>query len=152
MERSDLEVVGVRREGLCTGYVKRRDVEAERATDTRPFAPVQVISGDGSLSEVIHILTRYDFCFVTAMGGGGRSIGRPGGPDPARRQLRACPGRVGVPGTSQCHTHAALDETFRLAEKAKIRAGYGQNLIDPLEDDALGIQAAVDDGTGAGIA
>jgi hypothetical protein len=34
----------------------------------RPFAKGQVVPGDAPLSEVIGILTRYDFCFVTAMG------------------------------------------------------------------------------------
>jgi hypothetical protein len=34
----------------------------------RPFVSAQVLQGDAPLSEVIRILTRYDFCFVTSMG------------------------------------------------------------------------------------
>jgi hypothetical protein len=69
IERHDLEVVGVRRDGVCVGYVcpvTRGPGDAARGV--RAFAPAQVLAGDAPLSEVIRVLTRYDFCFVTAMG------------------------------------------------------------------------------------
>jgi hypothetical protein len=77
IERHDVDVVGVRRDGVCIGYVcplargGRSTVEL-----MRPFAPMQVLQGDAPLSEVIRILTRYDFCFVTAMGDVAGVIGR----------------------------------------------------------------------------
>jgi hypothetical protein len=65
----DLDVVGVRRDGVCIGYVPAGARSQRGAEDPpRAFAPAQVLQGDAPLSEVIHILTRYDFCFVTAMG------------------------------------------------------------------------------------
>jgi hypothetical protein len=65
----DLDVVGVRRDGVCIGYVPS-GTRDQRGTEEllRTFAPAQVLPGDAPLSEVIHILTRYDYCFVTAMG------------------------------------------------------------------------------------
>jgi len=67
--RYDLEVAGLRRDGVCVGYLcfaHNGDRSAEELM--RPFVPAQVLDGDASLSEVIRVLTRYDFCFVTAMG------------------------------------------------------------------------------------
>lgn len=64
-----LEVVGLRRDGVCVGYLCPGDWEGRSTRELlRPFAPAQVLHGEASLSEVIRILTRYDFCFVTAMG------------------------------------------------------------------------------------
>jgi hypothetical protein len=69
IERHALEVVGVRRDGVCVGYVcpvtRGTGDTAQRA---RAFAPAQVLAADAPLWEVIRVLTRYDFCFVTAMG------------------------------------------------------------------------------------
>lgn len=67
--REDFGVVGVRREGMTIGYALSRDLgRGTFADDLRPFARGQVVQGDAPLSDVIAILTRYDFCFVTAMG------------------------------------------------------------------------------------
>ncbi|WP_295878505.1 HD domain-containing protein [uncultured Thiohalocapsa sp.] len=66
---AELEVAGLRRDGVCIGYVRpdyRRDLDPADAL--RAFAPAQVLRADASLSEVVRVLTRYDFCFVTAMG------------------------------------------------------------------------------------
>lgn len=69
MTRYDLDVIGLRQDGVCTGYARRDSLEAQNHTErARPFAPPQVVSGDAPLFEVIHLLTRYDFCFVTSMG------------------------------------------------------------------------------------
>ncbi|WP_295393691.1 HD domain-containing protein [uncultured Thiodictyon sp.] len=65
----DLEIAGLRGEGVTVGYVRAHDLGAGPADEhLRPFAAGQVITGDASLSEVIGILSRYDSCFVTAMG------------------------------------------------------------------------------------
>lgn len=67
--RDDLDVVGLRRDGVCIGYLcPRAPCERHGEEPPRPFAPAQVLQGDAPLSEVIHVLTRYDVCFVTAMG------------------------------------------------------------------------------------
>ena len=67
--RYDLEVAGLRRDGVCVGYLCTVPREVQDPEDLlRPFTPAQVLNGDAPLSEVIRVLTRYDFCFVTAMG------------------------------------------------------------------------------------
>ena len=67
--RDDLDVAGVRRGGLCAGYLcPRTDAARPRDELLRAFAPAQVVARDASLAEVVHVLTHYDFCFVTAMG------------------------------------------------------------------------------------
>ncbi|KAA6182517.1 bifunctional (p)ppGpp synthetase/guanosine-3',5'-bis(diphosphate) 3'-pyrophosphohydrolase [Thiohalocapsa marina] len=67
--RAELEVFGLRRDGVCVGYLCAQSLQArDGEMPFRSFAPAQVLQGDAALSEVIHVLTRYDFCFVTAMG------------------------------------------------------------------------------------
>lgn len=69
IERDDLEVAGLRRDGVCVGYLRPGRAGATRTAERlRPFAAAQVLYGDAPLFEVIGALTRYDFCFVTAMG------------------------------------------------------------------------------------
>ncbi len=69
LSRKDLGVVGVRRDGITVGYALSGDLgRGTFGDDLRPFARGQVVQGDAPLSDVIAILTRYDFCFVTAMG------------------------------------------------------------------------------------
>jgi hypothetical protein len=63
-----LEVAGLRRDGRVVGYVENKLAQARGQGLPRPFSPGQVVPGDAPLSDVIGILTRYDFCFVTAMG------------------------------------------------------------------------------------
>lgn len=65
----DLEVAGLRRDGVCIGYLSAGQ-QAHRAPEEllRAFAPAQRVRRDAPLSEVVHVLTHYDFCFVTAMG------------------------------------------------------------------------------------
>lgn len=64
-----LPVAGLRRDGLCAGYVRAAQLTDGLASRVlRPFAPGQLLPGDAPLSAVIEVLSRYDFCFVTAMG------------------------------------------------------------------------------------
>jgi hypothetical protein len=64
-----LDVAGVRRDGVCIGYACPAPRTVRHTEElVRTFAPAQVLPGDSPLSEVIRVLTRYDFCFVTAMG------------------------------------------------------------------------------------
>jgi hypothetical protein len=67
-KRDDLEVAGLRRAGVCVGFFCPLIDDQRRGELLRPFAPAQVVPRDASLSEVVHVLTHYDFCFVTAMG------------------------------------------------------------------------------------
>jgi hypothetical protein len=67
--REDLEVAGLRRDGVCIGYLSpHARVSADPVDLLRTFEPAQVVQRDAPLSEVVHVLTHYDFCFVTAMG------------------------------------------------------------------------------------
>jgi hypothetical protein len=63
-----LEVVGMRLDGTVIGYLGHEDLEAEdTGASFRPFRPDQLIDGEASLSDVIHVLTRHDYCFVTML-------------------------------------------------------------------------------------
>ena len=63
------DVAGVRRDGLSVGYLRQDDLDAGDCRQyRRDFRKDQVITGDAPLSDVIDVLTRRDFCFVTSMG------------------------------------------------------------------------------------
>ena len=77
LEARDTAVAGLRRDGVAVGYARAYQLADGSAGDhLRPFAEGQVIPGEAPLSEVIGILVRYDFCFVTAMGDVGGVITR----------------------------------------------------------------------------
>jgi hypothetical protein len=51
------------------GYVNLADLQAASCADCmRHFAADQVVSGASSFVDVIHVLTRHDFCFVMSLG------------------------------------------------------------------------------------
>ena len=63
------DVASVRIKGTVQGYVSLSDLgEATCADHLRHFAPDQVVTGGSSLVDVIHVLTRHEYCFVTALG------------------------------------------------------------------------------------
>jgi hypothetical protein len=69
MARENLQVVGVRRDGVVSGYV----LADSAATGTCgaaaiPFKTGQVVSEEAPLGDVIEVLTRYDCCFVAPLG------------------------------------------------------------------------------------
>jgi hypothetical protein len=65
-----LAMAGVRHTGVVTGFVRVENLAPGRCGDfARLFAPHQILSADAPLSDVIHVLTRYDHCFVTVLGG-----------------------------------------------------------------------------------
>jgi hypothetical protein len=69
LRAAELEVAGLRQRGVCVGYLRRTSRRTgRRRTLLRAFTPAQVLRGEAALSEVVRVLTRYDFCFVTAMG------------------------------------------------------------------------------------
>ena len=67
MHRQD--VASVRINGTVQGYIRRADLSEGDCTDQiRHFTVDQVVSGDSALSDVVHVLTRHDYCFVTGLG------------------------------------------------------------------------------------
>ena len=65
-------VFGVREHGLVSGYLRRDDLteKVARAGDVaRAFARGQVLGAAASMSDVVHVLTRYQYCFVSVLDG-----------------------------------------------------------------------------------
>jgi hypothetical protein len=67
------QVASVRLNGSVQGYLRLADLESgdvsQLCTDIiRHFTVDQVVAGGASFSDVIHVLTRHDYCFVTALG------------------------------------------------------------------------------------
>ena len=63
------DVASIRVKGAVQGYVTLSDLGGSACADClRHFAPDQVVGGGSSLVDVIHVLTRHDYCFVTALG------------------------------------------------------------------------------------
>jgi hypothetical protein len=59
------------------GYVRGSNIDKGSCADFfRDFAKDQVISGTATFSDVIHVLTRHDYCFVTVLGNVGGVISR----------------------------------------------------------------------------
>jgi hypothetical protein len=68
MDDHALPVVCLRKKGLIQGYVQKGDLTGGTCGEQmRPFRPGQVIMGDESLTEVIRILTLYEYAFVSLL-------------------------------------------------------------------------------------
>ncbi len=66
---NDLPVAGIRIDGVVLGYTRRQDLESgAEGGRLRAFGHDQVLDGDSSLSDVIHVLTRHDHCFIMMLG------------------------------------------------------------------------------------
>ncbi len=77
MEYHQQDVASVRVSGRVQGYVRRSTLGAgECAEHFRTFTIDQVVLGDVPLSDVIHVLTRHDYCFVSLLGEVTGVIGR----------------------------------------------------------------------------
>jgi hypothetical protein len=69
MEELNLYAAGVRIDGFVDGYVLPVDLCKDKlAKCCRQFRKDQVLDGNASLSEVIHVLTRHNYCFVSLLG------------------------------------------------------------------------------------
>jgi hypothetical protein len=68
LEELDLAVAGIRIDGAVMGYLSREDLDSPEGGRVRSFASDQVIAGEASLSDAIHVLNRHDYCFVTLLG------------------------------------------------------------------------------------
>ncbi len=63
------DVASVRINGAVQGYVRLSDLVAGACADClRHFTLDQVLGGGASFADVIHVLTRHDYCFVTSLG------------------------------------------------------------------------------------
>ena len=69
MERHVQDVASVRIKGTVQGYVRLSQLDSAACADClRHFTIDQVITGDATFSDVVHVLTRHDYCFVTLLG------------------------------------------------------------------------------------
>ncbi len=69
MDQARVAVAGIRRNGLVCGFVEAESLgEGSCEAFRREFAPGQVVVAGSSLTDVIEVLTRYDWCFVSAFG------------------------------------------------------------------------------------
>jgi hypothetical protein len=68
MEEAGIKVAGVRDRGAVVGYMRKEELSGETCLDhSRGFSPDQQVYGDANLSEVILVLSRHDYCFVTLL-------------------------------------------------------------------------------------
>jgi hypothetical protein len=74
--RPAVPVVGIRTNGVVTGYLTSEDLSAGAAPQIRPFDKRQVIDLETPIADVIHILTHFAFSFVTFDGAVIGLIGR----------------------------------------------------------------------------
>ncbi len=64
-----VEVAGIRHNGMLCGFIEAETLgEGVCEADRREFASSQVVLGGSSMTEVIEVLTRHDWCFVSAFG------------------------------------------------------------------------------------
>lgn len=69
MQRHQQDVASIRINGTVQGYVRFIDLgKGACANGLRHFTIDQVITGDATLSDVIHVLTRHDYCFISLLG------------------------------------------------------------------------------------
>ncbi|MEH6469103.1 MAG: HD domain-containing protein [Porticoccus sp.] len=63
-------VATVRIDGEVKGYLALNHIEGKSTcgSASRAFSSDQVLSGDAGFAEVVHVLTRHDYCFVSLLG------------------------------------------------------------------------------------
>jgi hypothetical protein len=68
MKQRKHTVASVRRNGEVHGYVRVLDLETGQFADNfRSFSVDQVVSGNATFSDLIHVLTRHEYCFVSVL-------------------------------------------------------------------------------------
>ena len=68
LERGRRTVASVRVNGAVQGYLRLSDLHTGQCADCfRHFTVDQILSGSAALSDVIHVLTRHDYCFITML-------------------------------------------------------------------------------------
>ncbi len=69
MHENALDVVGVRRDGVVTGYLRETADDFTSCGEAeRRFSVGEVVDADASLVDVILVLTRHEHCFVQILG------------------------------------------------------------------------------------
>lgn len=61
-------VIGIRENGLLTGYLSFDPLEQPSGKSIKPFSVRQVLEVDAPLVDVIHVLTHFSFCFIALNG------------------------------------------------------------------------------------
>lgn len=65
MKGMGIQVAGIQNKGLTVGYVYLSDLAAGLCGDNlRPFHKGQILSSESSLTDVIQMLTRHNYCFI----------------------------------------------------------------------------------------
>lgn len=69
MQRNQQDVASIRISGTVQGYIRFVDLDGDDCSGSmRHFTTDQVITGDSTLSDVVHVLTRHDYCFISLLG------------------------------------------------------------------------------------
>jgi hypothetical protein len=69
MKLAGVEVAGLWKDGCLRGFVETQSLGGETCEACgREFASSQVVSGRSSLTDVVEVLTRHDWCFVSVLG------------------------------------------------------------------------------------
>lgn len=79
MSSHSISLLGLRDKGEICGYISRIDLSLGTGTcrdHLRPFRPGQIIRDDSSLSELIEVLTRQEYAFISVLGAVGGYISR----------------------------------------------------------------------------
>lgn len=66
-----INLMGLRDNGEICGYISHQDLSLETGIcrdHLRPFRPGQIITDDSTLSELIEVLTRHEFAFISVLG------------------------------------------------------------------------------------
>lgn len=68
MEREHQHVVGIRSEGRVIGFVRQEDLDSKTCGEKmRSFKSGQVLSGESTIADLIQVLTRHSYCFITIL-------------------------------------------------------------------------------------
>ncbi|MFA0889539.1 MAG: HD domain-containing protein [Synergistales bacterium] len=62
------KIIGIRRNGVVTGYFNGDDFHFRSSPEERKFDSRQVVDLEASLTDVIHVLTHFNSCFVSLDG------------------------------------------------------------------------------------
>lgn len=126
-----LPVATVRIDGEVKGYLALNNISGKRicGSASRPFSSDQVISGDAGFAEVIHVLTRHDYCFVSLLGQIQGVIGREDTNKPYMRMwLFGIITLTEMRITKVVKKHFDLNEWQNLIPKARLEAAKAMQL------------------------
>ena len=126
-----LPVATVRIDGEVKGYLALNNISGKRicGSASRPFSSDQVISGDAGFAEVIHVLTRHDYCFVSLLGQIQGVIGREDTNKPYMRMwLFGIITLTEMRITEVVKKHFGLNEWQNLIPKARLEAAKAMQL------------------------